>query len=68
MNFHIPVELLDTLLALLLTAIWKSYRRVWRHIRNLELAQLRIMLMLQRQGIEVPDENDTEIFKRANDL
>lgn len=68
MNLHVPIELLDTLLIFLFGAIWKSYRRIWRHIRTLETTQLRIMLMLQRQGVEVPNESDTEIFKRANDL
>lgn len=68
MNLHIPVELFDALLIFLLTILWKSYRAVWRHIIRLEKLMLMIMVMLRDRGFEVPDQGDTEVFKRANNL
>lgn len=68
MSVHVPVEILDTLLIVLLGMVWNGYRRVWRHIRTLETAMVKVMLMLQMHGLQVPDERDTEVFRRANNF
>lgn len=68
MNFHIPIEVFDTLLVFLLGAIWYGYRRIWRHIRGLEFTQSKILLMLRNQGLVIPDKHDTEVFRRANNF
>jgi len=68
MSFNIPVEVFDGMLIFVLTLIWKGYRSMWHHIRAMEKSNLKIMLMLHMKGFDLPDEFDTEIFKKANDL
>jgi len=68
MNFHIPAEVFEGVLIFILTAVWKSYRSMWRHIARVEKRILMIMVMLRDRGFVVPNDSDTEIFTKSNNL
>lgn len=68
MNFHLPVEVFDTLLLFVLAMAWNGYRRMWRHVRRLEKFMLMVLVMLKDRGFRLPEQGDTDRFLRSNNI
>ena len=68
MTIQVPNEIFEGTMVFVLSAIWKSYRSMWRHIARVEKRILMIMVMLRDRGFQVPNESDTEVFIKSNNL
>lgn len=68
MNLHLPIEVFNVLMIFVLSMIWKGYHSMWKHIVRVEKRVLMIMVMLRDRGFQIPNDSDTEVFARSNNL
>jgi len=65
---NIPVEIIAALLSIALMGALASQRAMWKRIVRTEKNVLILIIMLRDRGFQIPDEADTKLFLKANNI
>ncbi|MGB7767437.1 MAG: hypothetical protein WBN22_01090 [Verrucomicrobiia bacterium] len=65
---NIPIEIVAAILPLALGAVWADQRAIRKRISRTEKNVLILIIMLRDHGLKIPDEDDTKLFLKANNL
>jgi len=65
---NVPVEIIAALLSIAVAGALASQRAMWKRIVRTEKNVLILIIMLRDRGFQIPDQTDTEIFIKSNNL